>query len=98
MFNWLQKMGQRGGHPMLHAAEANRLLAELPRDGVDLLVLCTDGLHGVLSNDTIGAELTRSAAEPLEARANALLQAAMVAGARDNVTVLLVALEAGALR
>lgn len=32
MFNWLQKMGQRGGHPMLHAAEANRLLAELPRD------------------------------------------------------------------
>jgi hypothetical protein len=32
MFNWLHKMGQRGGHPMLHAAEADRLLAELPRD------------------------------------------------------------------
>jgi len=32
MFEWLQKMGQRGGHPMLNAAEAARLIAELPRD------------------------------------------------------------------
>src|SRR5262245_33724307 len=31
MFDWLQKIGQRGGHPMLQAAEAGRLLAELPR-------------------------------------------------------------------
>lgn len=32
MFEWLQKMGQRGGHPMLNTAEVSRLLAELPRD------------------------------------------------------------------
>ena len=32
MFSWLQKMGQRGGHPMLNAADAAKLLAELPRD------------------------------------------------------------------
>jgi hypothetical protein len=31
MFDWLQKKMQRGGHPMLQAAEAGRLLAELPR-------------------------------------------------------------------
>lgn len=77
-------------------AEALIHVAELPRAGLDLLMLCTDGLHGVLSNDAIAAELTRSAAEPLDARANALLQAAMAAGARDNVTVLLVTLDRGA--
>lgn len=76
-------------------AEALIHVAEVPRDGVDLLLLCTDGVHGVLSNDTIGAELARSAAEALEVRANALLQAAMSAGARDNVTVVLVALDGG---
>lgn len=32
MFDWLQKIAQRGGHPMLHTAEAARLLADLPRD------------------------------------------------------------------
>lgn len=77
-------------------AEAQIHVAELPRPGLDLLMLCTDGLHGVLSNDAIAAELTRSAAEPLDDRASALLQAAMAAGARDNVTVLLVAFDSGA--
>ena len=32
MFDWLQKMKQRGGHPMQNPAEAAKLLAELPRD------------------------------------------------------------------
>ena len=32
MFDWLQKVGQRGGHPMLNVADATRLLEQLPRD------------------------------------------------------------------
>lgn len=76
-------------------AEAQIHVAELPRAGVDLLLLCTDGLHGALSNEVISGELTRSGGEALEARAHALLQAAMAAGARDNITVVLVSLGAG---
>src|SRR5262245_41772032 len=32
MFDWLPKIGQRGGHPMLNPADAAKLLEQLPSD------------------------------------------------------------------
>jgi len=53
----------------------------------DLLLLCTDGLTGMLSNQQIFAVLKDPA--PLETQCQRLVEAANEAGGKDNITVLL---------
>ncbi len=85
---------QAEGHPMGHVlARAIGVRPELELDAVsdevqpgDIFLLCSDGLHGVLTRDEIAAALTtygQSAAAPLVAQC-------LDRGAPDNVTVLLV--------
>ena len=62
------------------------------RDG-DVLLLCSDGLHGPVPEDVIAARLL--AAGDLAEAARGLVQEALDRGGRDNVTVLLVALGGG---
>jgi PPM family protein phosphatase len=57
------------------------------RDG-DVLLLCSDGLHGPVPEDVIATRLI--AAGDLREAAQGLVQAALDRGGRDNVTVLLV--------
>lgn len=53
----------------------------------DLWLLCTDGLHGMISDQRI-AEIMRST-DDLNAMADNLMRAALDAGGRDNVTLVL---------
>jgi serine/threonine protein phosphatase PrpC len=55
----------------------------------DVLLLCSDGLHGPVPEDAIAARLL--AAGDLPQAARSLVQEALDRGGRDNVTVLLVA-------
>lgn len=57
--------------------------------GGELILLCTDGLHGPVSDDEIAACLRTPGDLPQAARR--LVQAALDRGGRDNVTVVLVA-------
>jgi protein phosphatase len=60
---------------------------ELPMQAGDRLLLCSDGLSGVVSTDEMG----RLAAGPdLEAACAALIQAANAAGGPDNITTVLI--------
>jgi len=63
------------------------------RDG-DVLLLCSDGLHGPVPEDAIAACLL--AAGDLPEAARSLVQEALDRGGRDNITVLLVTLGGGA--
>jgi protein phosphatase len=58
----------------------------------DVLLLCSDGLSGEVGDDTIRELL--GAAAPAEA-ARALVDAALAAGGHDNVTAVVVRVEAG---
>jgi protein phosphatase len=60
------------------------------RDG-DLLLLCSDGLSTMISDDQIANVLAHD--EPLKATTHALVAAANEAGGRDNITVVLMRLE-----
>ena len=67
-------------------------LAERDLESGDTLLLCSDGLHGVLDPDAL---LQILQAEPdVDAAARALVDAALENGARDNVTALVVRYEA----
>ncbi len=70
------------------------LLCE-PLAGGDVLLLCSDGLTGPLSDDEI-AELLEST-DDLEAVAQELIRQANEAGGPDNITVVLARTEEGAL-
>jgi len=59
----------------------------------DQLLLCTDGLTGMLSDLQIQSILNKSA--PLESHCQRLVDAANQAGGKDNVTVLLLLLLSG---
>lgn len=59
----------------------------------DLYLLCSDGLTGHLDDAEIAALL---AGQPPKAAARALVEATLAVGAEDNVTVVLVAVEAPA--
>jgi protein phosphatase len=63
---------------------------ELPLDGGDRLLLCSDGLSGVVLEDTI-ARLV--AAGTLEAACDALIAAANDAGGPDNITTVLIQID-----
>ena len=54
----------------------------------DLFLLCTDGLSGVLDDDTLSAVL--SADVPLEELATELVTTTNDAGGPDNITIVLV--------
>lgn len=60
----------------------------VPRHKEDLYLLCTDGLHNVLSHHSI--EQTLQSHHPLKEQAQRLLESAKKAGSRDNITLLLV--------
>lgn len=59
-----------------------------PEEGGDRFVVCSDGLFNELDDATI-ARLAHT--EPVGAAASALVEAAVAAGGRDNVTVVVVA-------
>ena len=103
---WVQEVGRGLGldedslrtHPMRHVltmavgvASAVRILyyaVELQCD--DLLLLTTDGLHGVVSEEEIKRILQDAdPATSLEAKCQRLMDAAHEAGSPDNVTVML---------
>jgi PPM family protein phosphatase len=63
-------------------------VVEHPLEGLELLLLCTDGLHGVVDDETIARIVCED--EDLERAAQALIQAAFDANSRDNVTAVLV--------
>ena len=54
----------------------------------DVLLLCSDGLHGVASDEELGEILSRD--DPLKARCQALIDAALANGAPDNATAVLI--------
>ncbi len=56
----------------------------------DVFMLCTDGLTDALDDGEIGEVLATGSSAP-DAQADALLEAALAAGAEDNVTVVVVA-------
>lgn len=59
----------------------------------DILLLCSDGLSGSLTDEMIRAHLQN--ASDLSATAKQLVQSALAAGATDNVTVVLAQCEGG---
>jgi protein phosphatase len=61
---------------------------ESPRQGGELLLLCSDGLHGPLEHEII-ARIVGERSD-LRAMAHQLVDAALDQGGRDNVTVVLV--------
>ncbi len=100
---WVNEVGRRLGigeealksHPMRHVltmaigvSDALRIhpYAVPLRDGAQFL-LCSDGLHGVVSDESIVETL--SAAGTLESKCQALIHAAKAAGGPDNVTAVL---------
>jgi protein phosphatase len=54
----------------------------------DLLFLCTDGIHGVLDDETLRVRL--SAGGPLDAIVRAVVAEAIARGTRDNLTAIAV--------
>lgn len=56
------------------------------------LLLCSDGLHRFVPEPTLAALCQRAAAAPLQEVAQQLAQAAVQAGSRDDISVLLVRL------
>ncbi|MDO5534854.1 MAG: protein phosphatase 2C domain-containing protein [Propionibacteriaceae bacterium] len=63
----------------------------LPLTAGERFVLCSDGLSGELTDEAI-ADLVRANPDP-QAAADALVEAALAAGGRDNVTVVMVDLD-----
>jgi len=57
----------------------------------DLLLICSDGLHGAIPPDTLGETLAES--RSVEAIAESLVQQAIEFGATDNVTAVVVRLD-----
>ena len=68
-------------------------LAEMPLRGNETLLLCTDGLHSAVDDAAIARILTPGG--ELASSAQALVDAAIGGGSRDNITVLLVQCDTG---
>ena len=100
---WVQEVGRRLGideealrtHPMRHVltmaigvSSQLRLhsYALQPQPGTQVL-LCSDGLHGVITAETIGQILAGT--EDIEGKCRQLIAAAREAGGPDNITVVL---------
>lgn len=84
-------------HPMRHAltsalgseATLRPRVDTVTFENDDVLLLCSDGVHGPVPDDRLTAILTKADAR-LDATANALIDAANAAGGPDNATVVLV--------
>jgi protein phosphatase len=100
---WVNEVGRRLGinedalkvHPMRHVLTMAIGVGENIRvhsyavplqDGAQFL-LCSDGLHGVISLDTIRETLSGS--ETLEGKCRSLVEAAKKAGGPDNITAVI---------
>lgn len=101
---WVQEVGKPLGldevslktHPMRHvltmavgvgsAIRIRYYAVALKRDAI--MLLCSDGLHGVVPGEQIGAILG-DAASTLQQKCDLLIASANAAGSPDNVTVLL---------
>ena len=55
----------------------------------DKLLICTDGLYGELSEDELADALGRSA-EELQTACDALVERALNAGSRDNISAVII--------
>ena len=83
-------------HPMRHVLtdvvgvrpELSPELQVAPFETGDIFVLCSDGLHGVVPPDRLGAILDANPEPRLSA--NRLVQEALDHGATDNITVIVV--------
>ena len=64
-------------------------VASVPVRTGDVLLLCSDGLNTMLTDDAIRATLARHRSDP-EAACRALVDAANASGGEDNVTVVVV--------
>ncbi len=100
---WVQEVGLKLGldeeklrnHPYRHVltmaiGATNSLkvnLYTLPANAGDSFLICSDGLHGVISEEII--KNTISDGKSLEAKCHSLVEAAHAAGAPDNVTTVL---------
>jgi protein phosphatase len=71
-----------GARPELQVHAAEMTL------GKETLLLCTDGMHGAVSDQTMAAIL-QAASDP-QAAVQSLVRAALDAGGKDNITVVLV--------
>jgi protein phosphatase len=76
-----------GGRPTVEVRMAERQL-----HGGETLVLCSDGVHGVLDDARIAAILEGH--DDVNAAAQAIIDAALQEGSRDNVTALVIRYEA----
>lgn len=65
----------------------------LVKDDYEKLLLCSDGLHGYVSEDVIESVLLKD--KPIEEAAELLIQAALIEGGYDNTTVLILDKEEG---
>lgn len=101
--SWAESMLRAGvapevvrAHPMRHMltcalgtdASLRVRIDDATLETGDLVLLSSDGLHGLVPDDAI-AEILGRHSEPLDARANAFIEAANDAGGSDNVTVVL---------
>lgn len=101
--SWVNEVGRRLGldedslktHPMRHVLTmAIGVSEELrvntytlkPSAGAQVL-LCSDGLHGVATEDTL--KDTLASAEPLDAKCRTLIAAARARGGPDNITLVI---------
>jgi protein phosphatase len=70
-------------------------LQRVPLQESDLLLLCCDGLHGMVPDGRL-AELLRAGRADLARACASLIDAANAAGGADNITCVLVQVQAGA--
>jgi PPM family protein phosphatase len=78
-----------GGRPTVDVHLIERVLT-----GGEVLLLCSDGIHGVLDPDALKTILEATPDE--QQAAQAIVDLALERGSRDNVTALVVRYEAGA--
>lgn len=103
--SWINEVGRVMGmdeetlkyHPMRHVltmaiGASPRLIVNAYRKAWSpgsVLLLSSDGLHGVVPNEKIEELLSAGAGQSLEDNCRRLVDAALAAGAPDNVTVVL---------
>jgi len=107
--SWMEAVGRLLGldeeslkqHPMRHVLTmaighgtplaVNHYLVRL--EPSDTLLMCTDGLHGVVDEREIERILRINGPGPLETQCRSLIDAALAAGGPDNISVVLVRLK-----
>ena len=65
-------------------------ISEHPVSAGDRLVLCSDGLHGVIANRDLHAVLAEAANADTDTAATALVKTALQRGTRDNVSAIVI--------